>query len=433
MHLDGRTIENRVIKVMYLNGYCSWANAGFSEKVDARFQDLMMDKEARFSRSPPALPTPYSSRSHSRSPSPTRSFSPQTPASPLSNSLSSSHSPFTPNSLSGASTPSSSNYLPSPPSSPPSRSLSPPHHHSNYPHHFHGSDSKHHPNRIPESFQIDVDAIRNGYDKRTTLMIRNIPNKYTQDMFLEFVNETHKGKYDFIYLPIDFKNKCNVGYAFINFIDPVSIIDLFTRIQGKKWTRFNSEKICAVSYGRIQGKENLIRHFQNSTIMSEVVDYRPKIFFSTGPMMGLEEIFPEPNVPYNSQFDHSLCCHDAQPRLCYHEQKPFQGGSTGNLNPNPNPNPNPPPSPSHHHANHNPNLGHNHGHGNHNHTTHNHNHPGYQPQQQQQQQQLYEHGGNHHPHHNSNHKFDKYDKMYYSGAGFHPSKNVDQQQMGSIC
>jgi hypothetical protein len=252
-------------------------------------------------------------------------------------------------------------------------------------------------------------------------------------MFLEFVNETHKGKYDFIYLPIDFKNKCNVGYAFINFIDPVSIIDLFTRIQGKKWTRFNSEKICAVSYGRIQGKENLIRHFQNSTIMSEVVDYRPKIFFSTGPMMGLEEIFPEPNVPYNSQFDHSLCCHDAQPRLCYHEQKPFQGGSTGNLNPNPNPNPNPPPSPSHHHANHNPNLGHNHGHGNHNHTTHNHNHPGYQPQQQQQQQQLYEHGGNHHPHHNSNHKFDKYDKMYYSGAGFHPSKNVDQQQMGSIC
>eukprot|EP01119_Soliformovum_irregulare_P011987 TRINITY_DN3074_c0_g1_i2.p1 TRINITY_DN3074_c0_g1~~TRINITY_DN3074_c0_g1_i2.p1 ORF type:complete len:687 (+),score=177.89 TRINITY_DN3074_c0_g1_i2:164-2224(+) len=55
-------------------------------------------------------------------------------------------------------------------------------------------------------------------DLRTTLMIRNIPNKYTQKMLLAAVDERHRGTYDFFYLPIDFKNKCNVGYAFINFI-----------------------------------------------------------------------------------------------------------------------------------------------------------------------------------------------------------------------
>ena len=42
-------------------------------------------------------------------------------------------------------------------------------------------------------------------DMRTTLMMKNIPNKYTQVMILKKIDENHKKQYDFFYLPIDFK------------------------------------------------------------------------------------------------------------------------------------------------------------------------------------------------------------------------------------
>ncbi|OIT37321.1 PREDICTED: protein MEI2-like 4 isoform X2 [Nicotiana attenuata] len=143
-----------------------------------------------------------------------------------------------------------------------------------------------------KQFELDVDRIARGEDKRTTLMIKNIPNKYTSKMLLSAIDERHRGMYDFIYLPIDFKNKCNVGYAFINMTDPSLIVPFYHAFNGKKWEKFNSEKVASLAYARIQGKAALIAHFQNSSLMNEDKRCRPILFHTDGPNAGDQVPFP---------------------------------------------------------------------------------------------------------------------------------------------
>eukprot|EP00252_Welwitschia_mirabilis_P018857 TRINITY_DN4227_c1_g2_i2.p1 TRINITY_DN4227_c1_g2~~TRINITY_DN4227_c1_g2_i2.p1 ORF type:complete len:501 (+),score=69.86 TRINITY_DN4227_c1_g2_i2:160-1662(+) len=141
-------------------------------------------------------------------------------------------------------------------------------------------------------FQLDVDKILSGEDTRTTLMIKNIPNKYTSKLLLATIDEHYRGTYDFIYLPIDFKNKCNVGYSFINMTNPMHVVPFYKAFNGKRWEKFNSEKVASLAYARIQGKAALIAHFQNSSLMNEDKRCRPIIFHTDGPNAGDQEPFP---------------------------------------------------------------------------------------------------------------------------------------------
>ena len=57
----------------------------------------------------------------------------------------------------------------------------------------------------PIDYNINLENIILGKDKRTTLMLRHIPNKYTLNNLVEEINSLYLGKYDYINLPIDYE------------------------------------------------------------------------------------------------------------------------------------------------------------------------------------------------------------------------------------
>lgn len=107
-----------------------------------------------------------------------------------------------------------------------------------------------------ESKNIVIESILSGKDKRTTVMLRNIPLKYTLNNLVDELNILFNGKYDFINMPINQESKLNLGYAFINFNDPFHII-LFNEVfQDRQWMKFKSDKKTSINYAEKQGKKD---------------------------------------------------------------------------------------------------------------------------------------------------------------------------------
>jgi hypothetical protein len=102
----------------------------------------------------------------------------------------------------------------------------------------------------------------------TTLMIRNVPNRYSQrDLINELKSLGFGGSFDFLYVPLDLGTMSNVGYAFVNFTHHSWAEKCMEVLQNHRFKRHRQAgKVAAVSVAHIQGLEANLKHYEKSAV-----------------------------------------------------------------------------------------------------------------------------------------------------------------------
>ena len=149
-------------------------------------------------------------------------------------------------------------------------------------------------NNISKSNDIDIKKILSMEERRKTLIIKNIPNKFTIDDFLRIFSEFNE-KFNLFLIPTDIKRKKNYGYAYINFLES---------LDGKRWPNTNSIKICELLFSKIQGTTKIIKHFPIKNMYQKLINNENKstkqIIIPLCYYNFFNEIYPEVEIKMNN-------------------------------------------------------------------------------------------------------------------------------------
>jgi hypothetical protein len=125
-----------------------------------------------------------------------------------------------------------------------------------------------------------MDILEMWPKEATTVMLRNIPNRYTaEEVLAEMLAVGFEGLFDFFYLPIDFTTKRNRGYSFINFREAAEAWRFVQAFHGERLTRYATQKILEVSPALTQGFEaNVTQYVRKDAQRIQNPWFRPMIF-----------------------------------------------------------------------------------------------------------------------------------------------------------
>lgn len=134
---------------------------------------------------------------------------------------------------------------------------------------------------------------KHGDSTNTTVMLKNVPKTFSLDKLLRLLDRNgFNAKYDFVYLPVNFKTTTKLGYAFVNFIDHACAQEFKQQFRGFGDWGQEEEQEAETCWGQLHCKQKHIQRYRNSPLMHHSVphDWKPVLFDCNG----RAETFPAP-------------------------------------------------------------------------------------------------------------------------------------------
>ena len=104
---------------------------------------------------------------------------------------------------------------------------------------------------------FDASALRDRLERYTVNTINHLTKRckgvsifLTQESFIALLSKDFGGRFDFVYVPIDFRTGGTLGYGFVNLTSAVDVLPFYHRLAGFRLPRSRSVKPWLVAYAR---------------------------------------------------------------------------------------------------------------------------------------------------------------------------------------
>jgi hypothetical protein len=142
----------------------------------------------------------------------------------------------------------------------------------------------------PGNFSLSPAEVQKQQE-RTTVVLRNLPSHLSRSELVAILDEHFSKRYDFLYLPTNFRNMTVFGYAIVNFSNTADAQAALEQFRG---TMVSGQAMITEWSKSQQGYDDLVCRYRDSPVMhSSVPDKHKPIILANG----CAQPFPPPTEP----------------------------------------------------------------------------------------------------------------------------------------